>query len=95
MKDNNLNILDDIKLELLISEENLKKADEEIRILKEIKMKKENPNLLKEENEDLELTHQLCLEDKKIYNEKVSKLKEEKYKNEAKISKLREENEKF
>ena len=54
MKDNNLNILDDIKLELFISEENLKKADEEIRILKEIKMKKENPNLLKEENEDLE-----------------------------------------
>ena len=95
MKDNNLNILDDIKLELLISEENLKKADEEIRILKEIKMKKENPNLLKEENEDFELTHQLCLEDKKIYNEKITKLKEEKYQNEAKISKLKEENEKL
>ena len=70
MKDNNLNILEDLKIEVLISEENMEKANEEIRILKEIKKKKENPHLYREENEDLELTHQLCLEDKKIYNEK-------------------------
>ena len=92
MKDDNI---EEIKLQISNSEEKLKKADAKIKKLKDIKRKKNNPTLLREENEDLDLTHQLCLEDKKIYNEKISKLKEEIKRNKEKILKLKEDNDNF
>ena len=57
--------------------------------------KRANPIILKEENEDLELSHVLCIEDIKIYNGNITKLKEEVKKNEEKLSKLLEENDKI
>ena len=87
--------LDKLKSKIVESEVNLKKAEEEIKILKDIKMKKDNPDLIKEENEDLELTHQLYLEDIKIYKEKILKLKEEQKTIDSKIIKIKQENEKL
>ena len=95
MENLNANDLDKLKSKIVESEVNLKNAEEEIKILKELKMKKDNPNLIKEENEDLELTHQLCLEDMKIYKEKILKLKEEQKAIDSKIIKIKQENEKL
>ena len=87
--------IDAISSQLSSTENMISKAEEKIRTLKEEISKRENPNLLKEENEDLKLTHQLSEEDIKIYNEKILKLKEEFKKNEGILLKLREENEKL
>ena len=57
MENSYSNNLDKLKSKIVESEVNLQKAEEEIKILKDIKMKKDNPDLIKEENEDLELTH--------------------------------------
>ena len=76
MEDQNINKIDELYAEISLSENNLEKAEEEIKNLKEKKLKLENPDLIKEENEDLKLTHELCLEDIKAYNEKIIKLKE-------------------
>ena len=84
--------IDDLNTEISLSENKLEKAEEEIKLLKEKKLKMENPDLIKEENEDLKLTHELCIEDIKAYNEKIIKLKEMLTKKEEKLSKLREEN---
>ena len=84
--------IDDLNSQILLFVNNLEKAEEEINFLKDKKSKKENPDLLKEENEDLKLTHELCLEDIKIFNDKIIKLKEEIEKNKETLSKLKEEN---
>ena len=84
--------IDDLNTEISLSENKLEKAEEEIKLLKDKKLKMENPDLIKEENEDLKLTHELCIEDIKAYNEKIIKLKEMLTKKEEKLSKLREEN---
>ena len=84
--------IDDLNTEISLSENKLEKDEEEIKLLKEKKLKMENPDLIKEENEDLKLTHELCIEDIKAYNEKIIKLKEMLTKKEEKLSKLREEN---
>ena len=91
-EDETMNKIDDLYSEISLSENKLEKAEEEIKILKDKKLKIENPELIKEENEDLKLAHELCLEDIKAYNEKIIKLKEMLKKKEEKLSKLREEN---
>ena len=73
--------LDDINAQLSSTEKMIKKAGDKIKDLKELKKKRENPELFKEENEDLKLSHQLSLEDIKIYKEEILKLKEEVSKN--------------
>ena len=92
MDDQTMKKIDDLNTEISLSENELEKAEEEIKLLKEKKLKMENPDLIKEENEDLKLTHELCIEDIKAYNEKIIKLKEMLTKKEEKLSKLREEN---
>ena len=92
MDDQTMKKIDDLNAEISLSENKLEKAEEEIKLLKEKKLKMENPDLIKEENEDLKLTHELCIEDIKAYNEKIIKLKEMLTKKEEKLSKLREEN---
>ena len=87
--------LDDINTQLSSTENMIKKAENKIKDLKDTLYKRENPDLLKEENEDLKLTHQLSVEDIKIYSEKALKLNEEFKKNVLILSKLREENEKL
>ena len=85
--------IDAISSQLSSTQSMIEKAEEKIKTLKETISKRQNPNLLKEENEDLKLTHQLSEEDIKIYSEKILKLKEEFSKNEGILLKLREENE--
>ena len=92
MDEQTMKKIDDLNTEISLSENKLEKAEEEIKLLKEKKLKMENPDLIKEENEDLKLTHELCIEDIKAYNEKIIKLKEMLTKKEEKLSKLREEN---
>ena len=92
MDEQTMKKIDDLNTEISLSENKLEKAEEEIKLLKEKKLKMENPDLIKEENEDLKLTHELCIEDIKAYNEKIIKLKEMLTKKEEKSSKLREEN---
>ena len=92
MDEQTMKKIDDLNTEIFLSENKLEKAEEEIKLLKEKKLKMENPDLIKEENEDLKLTHELCIEDIKAYNEKIIKLKEMLTKKEEKLSKLREEN---
>ena len=86
---------EDINFKLSKSEEVLKKANDELKNLQDLKRKRENPNILKEENIDLEITHQLCNEDIKIYNENILRLKEEVKINEEIILKIKKENEKL
>ena len=85
----------DINSQISSSESMIKKLENKIKDLKDIISKRQNPDLLKEENEFLKITHQLSVEDTKIYNEKISKLNEELQKNKISLLKLREENEKL
>ena len=87
--------IDDLNDHISLSQKMMKNAEDEIKKLKEKKSKMENLDILKEEKEDLLLTHQLIIEDIKIYKEKISKLKEEVKSNETRLLNLREENEKL
>ena len=99
---NNIDIID-LVMQLSESEEMLNKQNEEIKNIKEAKEKKSNQtfinkdnyNTLKQENEGLELSHKLCLEDIKEYKDNLLKLEEEQKKNERKILMLKEENTKL
>ena len=84
-----------LKGQITETEDIIKKAEEEIKILNEQKSLKENPELFKEENEFLKLTHQLCQEDIKEYKEKILKLEEEVKENEKKLENIKLENEKL
>ena len=87
--------VDDLNDHLSLSQKLMKNAEDEIKNLKEKKSRMENLDFLEEEKEDLLLTHQLIIEDIKIYKEKISKLKEEVKSNETRLLNLREENEKL
>jgi hypothetical protein len=87
--------LDEIKSKLSSIELELKEADEKLENLKGKKLKNENPVLVKDENDTLELTHEVNTQDIKLYKEKISKLEKELKKNSEKLSKLREENAKL
>ena len=87
--------LDEIKSKLSSIELELKEADEKIEKLRGKKLKNENPVLVKDENDTLELTHEVNTQDIKLYKEKISKLEKELKKNAEKLSKLKEENAKL
>ena len=96
-------------MQLSETEDILNKTNEELKKLEEEKDKKNNPNvieeqkekkdneeaILKEENEYLELTHKLCVEDINTYKNNLLKLEDEQKINENKILELKEENEKL
>jgi ABC-type uncharacterized transport system ATPase subunit len=69
------------------------KAEEKIKYLKDKKYKLENLDLIKEINDNLQITHQSNLEDITLYSDKISKLKEQFKKNEEILLNLRKENE--
>ena len=87
--------LEEIKSKLSSIELELKEADEKIEKLRGKKLKNENPVLVKDENDTLELTHEVNTQDIKLYKEKISKLEKELKKNAEKLSKLKEENAKL
>ena len=79
------------------SENELKKAEQAIQRLKsEKKMiisQKGNPNFIKEENERLKMIHQFYLSHIKDYQNQVLDLQKQLQNNQAKLIKLKEENE--
>ena len=97
---NNDNDIVDLANQLSKTEEDLKKANETLKSLQEEKEKKnnitlikdDNYDILKEQNEELELIHILLNEDIKKYKENLLKLKEEVKTNEKKILALKGEN---
>ena len=62
--------LDEIKSKLSSIEFELKEADDKIEKLRGKKLKNENPVLVKDENDTLELTHEVNTQDIKLYKEK-------------------------
>ena len=84
---------DEVKSQLSSTEDMIKKAEDEIKSLKETLSKTENFDFLKEENETLNLIHNMTLEDIKIYKEKILQLKEMSKTNESILLKLKKENE--
>ena len=89
--------IEQLILKLSNYEIELKKAEQTIQELNEEKImiisQDENPNIIKEENESLKITHQICLADIKDYQNQVLYLQEELTNNQTKIIKLKEENE--
>ena len=79
------------------SENELKKAEQAIQRLKSekkiIMLQKGNPNFIKEENEQLKMTHQFYLSYFKDYQNQVLDLQKQLQNNQAKLTKLKEENE--
>ena len=79
------------------SENELKKAEQIIQRLKEEKKvimpQKGNPNIIKEENERLKITHQFNLSYIKDYQNQTLDLQKQLKNNQAKLIKLKEENE--
>ena len=71
-KTNNIN---EIKSELTSTEGKIKVAEGKIEKLKEKKLKMENPVLIKDENDILEITHNANIVDIELYKEKIQKMK--------------------
>ena len=92
-KQNTLIKENDIKSQLLSTKEQIMKADDTIKNLIDKKYKLENLDLIKEINDNLQITHQSNLEDITLYSDKISKLKEQFKKNEEILLNLRKENE--
>ena len=95
MEENILMSKDEVKSQLSSTEDMIKKAEDEIKSLKETLSKTENFDFFKEENETLNLIHNMTLEDIKIYKEKILQLKEMSKTNESILLKLKKENEKL
>ena len=87
--------IDELKSKISSAEKDLKDAEKKLEQLHDKKLKVENPVLLKEENDVLDLTHQANVVDIKLYNEKILKLEKELKKSQTKLLKLREENTKL
>ena len=87
--------IDEIKFQLTSTEGKIKVAEGKIEQLKEKKLKKENPVLIKDENDILEITHKTNIVDIEIYKEKIKILKKDVEKKGEKLKKLKEENEKL
>ena len=92
-KQNTLTKENDIKTQLLSTKEQIIKADDTIKNLIDKKYKLENLDLIKEINDNLQITHQSNLEDITLYSDKISKLKKKFKKNEEILINLRKENE--
>ena len=95
MEQKTKNKIDELNSEISSKEKEIKDADLKLEKLQEKKLKVENPVLLREENDVLDLTHQANVVDIKLYNEKIIKLEKELKKTEAKLKKLKEENAKL
>ena len=93
IKQNTLTKENNIKTQLLSTKEQIMKADDTIKNLIDKKYKLENLDLIKEINDNLQITHQSNLEDITLYSDKISKLKEQFKKNEEILLNLRKENE--
>jgi hypothetical protein len=93
IKQNTLLMKNDIKTKLLSTKEEIMKAGDIIKYLIDKKYKLENLDLIKEINDNLQITHQSNLEDITLYSDKISKLKEQFKKNEEILLNLRKENE--
>ena len=91
----NIKNIDELKSEISKTEKQIKASDLKIESLREEKLKSENPVLIKDENDILEITLQSNTVDIKLYKEKIIKLKRDIEKNEKKLLKLREENAKL
>ena len=91
----NIKNIDELKSEISTTEKKIKASDLKIESLREEKLKSENPVLIKDENDILEITLQSNTVDIKLYKEKIIKLKRDIEKNEKKLLKLREENAKL
>ena len=91
----NIKNIDELKSEISTTEKQIKASDLKIESLREEKLKSENPVLIKDENDILEITLQSNTVDIKLYKEKIIKLKKDIEKNEKKLLKLREENAKL
>ena len=95
MEQKTKNKIDELNSEISSKEKEIKDADLKLEKLQEKKLKVENPVLLREENDVLDLTHQANVVDIKLYNEKIIKLEKELKKTETKLKKLKEENAKL
>ena len=84
--------IDQLRSQLSSTKNSIIHAENKIKALKEAITKRKNPDLLKQENENLKLTHQLGSENIRIYNEKILKLKNQFKMNEEVLLKLREKN---
>ena len=93
IKQNTLTTENNIKTQLLSTKEQIMKAEEEIKILKDKKYELEDLDLIKEINEKLQITHQTNLEDIALYSDKISKFEEQLKKKEEILLNLRKENE--
>ena len=91
----NIKNINELKSEISKTEKQIKVSDLKIESLREEKLKSENPVLIKDENDILEITLQSNTVDIKLYKEKIIKLKRDIEKNEKKLLKLREENAKL
>jgi len=93
IKQNTLTKENNIITQLLSTKEQIMKADEKIKYLKDKKYKLENLDLIREINDNLQITHQINLEDITLYSDKISKLEEQLKKKEEILLNLRKENE--
>ena len=93
MEQNILMSMDEVRTQLSSTESMIKNAEDELKSLKETLSKTENFDFLQEENETLNLIHNMTLEDIKIYNEKILQLEEMSKTNETILLKLKKENE--
>ncbi len=86
-----LGSINQIKKEIIESQEQLKNANEKLRQLR-IEKNKIIPNNLSIENNELKLTHKLCLEDMEKFRKDIETLIAQLSLGENKIKKLKEEN---
>ena len=86
-----LGSINQIKKEIIESQEQLKNANEKLRQLR-IEKNKIIPNNLSIENNELKLTHKLCLEDMEKFRKDIETLIAQLSLGENKITKLKEEN---
>ena len=93
IKQNTLLMKNDIKTKLLSTKEEIMKAGDIIKYLIDKKYKLENLDLIREINDNLQITHQTNLEDITLYSDKISKLEEQLKKKEEILLNLRKENE--
>ena len=93
IKQNTLTKKNNIITQLLSTKEQIMKAEEEIKNLKDKKYELEDLDLIKEINEKLQITHQTNLEDIALYSDKISKFEEQLKKKEEILLNLRKENE--
>ena len=84
--------IDELNAQLSSIESQIKDADKKIENLREKKLKIENPSLLKDEKDILDIIQQSNSVDIKIYKEKIIRLEKDVKNNEGKLKKLKTRN---